>query len=290
MMVAHYRIVTKLANGGMGIIYRAVDTKLGRPVALKLLLPRLSGNADTVARFRLEAKTASALSHPHICKVYDIGEHDGLPFLVMELLEGQTLKDLLKSGNALSVSQTLALSTQLLGALAFAHSKGIVHRDIKPGNIFISSQGQVKLLDFGLAKNNFMQDEPFDWPAETMSNLAAAKTITGSILGTVAYMSPEQAQGLPVDARTDLFSFGLVLYEMATGHPAFSGENVPEMLRLIINDTPARPASLNPALPITLEKVILKALEKACGARYQTSAELIRDLKAATQEPERIRS
>jgi serine/threonine protein kinase len=268
----------ELASGGMSNIYRAVDTKLGRPVALKFLRPQLAHNADAVARFRFEARAGCAFNHPHICTVYDVGEHEGQPFLVMELLEGQTLEELLKIGRPLPVSQVLTISTQILDALNAAHSRGIVHRDVKPANIFISSLGQAKLLDFGLAKNDSLRKESVTEPMETTQGLEVARTMPGSIIGTAAYMSPEQAQGWELDSRTDLFSLGMVLYEMATGRQPFESRSLSKMLHLIINDEPVPPTCFNPALPAMLEKIFLNALKKDRSLRYQTAAELRRDL------------
>jgi serine/threonine protein kinase len=274
-MVSHYRIVTRLATGGMSSVYRAVDTKLERPVALKFLRSPLTLNPDAVARFHFEARAASALNHPHVCTVYDVGEHEGQPFLVMELLEGQTLQELVKTCRPLPLSQVLTISAQILDALNAAHSKGIVHRDVKPANIFISSFGQAKLLDFGLAMNDSLRNPSTTDPMEP---LEVARTMPGSIIGTAAYMSPEQARGWPLDSRTDLFSFGVVLYEMTTGRPPFGSPGVSKLLDQIVKEEPVRPTCFNPALPVVLEKVILKALKKDRSLRYQTAAELMKDL------------
>src|SRR5262245_61510168 len=275
-MVSHYRIVTKLATGGMSSVYRAIDTKLERPVALKFLRSPLNQNADAVARFQFEARVASALNHPHVCTVYDVGEHEGQPFLVMELLEGQTLEKLVRTCRQLPLSQVLTISTQILGALHAAHSKGIVHRDVKPANIFISSTGQAKLLDFGLAMNSSLRNTS---TAEAMERvLEVARTMHGTIIGNAAYLSPEQAQGWPLYSRTDLFSFGVVLYEMTAGRPPFGSPSISKLLHRIINDEPVRPSWFNQELPATLEKIILNALKKDRSMRYQTAAELMRDL------------
>jgi len=279
-MVSHYRIVAKLAIGGMSSVYRAVDTQLGRPVALKFMRSPLTENPDAVARFRFEARVASALNHPHICTVYNVDEYKGQPFLVMELLEGQTLQDFIGTCCRLPLSQALEISIQILDALKASHSKGIVHRDVKPANIFISSFGHAKLLDFGLATHDSLPNSNMN---ESIQPELEVRSTIPAIIGTAAYMSPEQARGWPLDSRSDLFSFGVVLYEATTGRAPFAASSLSETLNRIINDEPVRPTVLNKTLPAVLEKIILNTLKKDRSLRYQTAEELMSDLKAVKQ-------
>jgi serine/threonine protein kinase len=276
-IVSHYRIVEKLGAGGMGIVYKAEDSRLGRFVALKFLPPQFAKDRQALERFKREAQAASALDHPNICTIYDIDEHEGQPFIVMQLLDGQTLGEKI-SGRPLKQAELLDLATQIADALAAAHDRGIVHRDIKPANIVVTKTGQAKILDFGLAKAS-SSNETATPEAPTID--PASLTNSGAAVGTIAYMSPEQARGEPVDGRTDLFSFGAVLFEMATGRQAFPGQTVALVFDSILHGPTPSPTQSNPGIPRYIEEIVTRCLEKDRELRYQTASDLKAELQRA---------
>src|SRR5450432_1126685 len=280
-----YEIQSALGAGGMGEVYRARDTRLNRTVAVKVLPQHLAGREAARERFDREARAISSLNHPNICQLYDVGEQDGTSYLVMECLEGGTLAEQLRKG-PLPLDHLLRFAIEIADALDTAHRQGIIHRDLKPGNIFVTAHGECKVLDFGLAK---LGDDLATPEAQTLS-APEVLTSPGTAIGTVAYMSPEQARGEPLDARTDVFSCGAVLYEMATGRQPFTGNTSAIIFEAILNRAPVSPVRLNPELPAELERIVNTALEKDRDLRYQSAAELKTDLKRLKRDSDSNRS
>ena len=282
-MLGHYRVVSRLGAGGMGEVFAAEDTKLGRRVALKLLRPEMADDPERLQRFQREARAVAALNHPNIVTLYSVEETDGVQFLTMELVEGKTLADLIPKGG-LPLDELLRLAGPLVEAVAFAHERGIVHRDLKPANVMLAADGRLKVLDFGLAKL-----KPQHSSTETTGLATQSLTQHHAVMGTAAYMSPEQAEGQPVDHRSDIFSLGVVLYEMACGQRPFGGDTAVSVISSVLKDTPPPVSGVNRAVPLALERVITRALAKDPAERYQRAAELGDDLEQVRDSTASVR-
>jgi len=277
-ILSHYRLIEQIGEGGMGVVWKALDTDLNRDVAVKVLPPEVAENNERRVRFQREAQAAAGLKHPNIAVIHGVGEEEGVAILVMELVEGKTLREV-ADGGAREPREWLRLALPMADGLAHAHAHGIVHRDLKPENIMVTDDGQLKILDFGLAKILEPEAKPGVAASTKMATISEELTRMGKVYGTVTYMSPEQARGLPVDARTDLFSFGIVLYELLTGKPPFEGQTHMDTLTSIIHSRPTPVTESNPGVPVELERILGKCMEKEPRDRYQDTRDLVVDLR-----------